>query len=106
MFIKTLFAFVSLVCLSPWSVADEPMRCGQWVVTSQATVEELVTKCGAPASKDVRTEDIYVPGAVAGRTHKIGVKTIERWTFDRGKQSFRMIATVIDGKLHSIDRAE
>ena len=85
--------------------ADESMRCGKWVVTSAVSVGELLAKCGEPASKEVSTRDLYGPGAQPGRTRKAGVSTTERWTFDRGSRSFRMIVTIVDGKVASIDRA-
>jgi hypothetical protein len=84
----------------------DSMRCGKWVVTSDVTVDELVNKCGEPASKDVSTRDIYGPGATAGRTRKVGVSTTEYWTFDRGSRAFRMIVTIVDGKVASIERAQ
>lgn len=87
-------------------VADESMRCGTWIVTSEATVAELVQKCGEPASKEVSTADVYAKGPQANQTRKVGVTTTERWTYDRGPQAFRMIATIVDGKLKSIDRAK
>ncbi len=82
------------------------MRCGTWIVTSEATVAELVQKCGEPASKEVSTADVYAKGPQANQTRKVGVTTTERWTYDRGPQAFRMIATIVDGKLNSIDRAK
>jgi len=89
----------------PAAQADESMRCGKWVVTSEVSVSELIAKCGAPASKEVSTQDLYGPGAQPGRTRKAGVSTTERWTYDRGSRSFRMIVTIVDGKVASIDRA-
>jgi hypothetical protein len=86
----------------------DSMRCGKWVVTSDVTIDELVSKCGEPASKQVSTRDIYGAGigATAGRTRKVGVSTTEYWTFDRGSRAFRMIVTIIDGKVASIERAQ
>ena len=97
-------ALIALAAL-PTAQADESMRCGKWVVTSAVSVGELLAKCGEPASKEVSTRDLYGPGAQPGRTRKAGVSTTERWTFDRGSRSFRMIVTIVDGKVASIDRA-
>jgi len=97
--------WLALAAIAP-AQADESMRCGKWVVSSDTSVGELLAKCGAPASKKVSTRDLYGPGAQPGRTRKVGVSTTERWTFDRGSQSFRMIVTIVDGKVASIARAE
>jgi len=101
----TLASLISLLAVPTMAHADS-MRCGKWVVTSDVTVSELVNKCGEPASKDVSTRDIYGPGAAAGRTRKVGVSTTEYWAFDRGSRAFRMIVTIVDGKVVSIERAQ
>lgn len=88
------------------AVADETMRCGSWIVTSSASQDELLKKCGAPTSKDVATQDVYAPNINNKGTRKIGVTTTERWTYDRGTRAFRMIAVIVDGKLKRIERAE
>jgi len=82
------------------------MRCGKWVVTSDVSVQELISKCGQPAAKDVSTRDIYASGAAPGRTRRVGVSTTEYWTYDRGSRAFRMIVTIVDGKINSIERAQ
>jgi hypothetical protein len=97
---------LSMLGLATPAVADESMRCGSWIVTSEATVEELINKCGEPATKDVSTADVYAAGPQPNRSRKVGVTTTERWTYDRGPQAFRMIVTIVDGKLKSIDRAK
>ena len=97
---------LSMLGLATPAVADASMRCGSWIVTSEATVEELINKCGEPATKDVSTADVYAAGPQPNRSRKVGVTTTERWTYDRGPQAFRMIVTIVDGKLKSIDRAK
>jgi len=104
-------ATVSLSLLGPLlamasAAHADSMRCGKWVVTSDVTVQELVSKCGEPAAKDVATRDIYGPGAAAGRTRKVGISTTEYWTYDRGSRAFRMIVTIVDGKVASIERGQ
>jgi hypothetical protein len=97
---------MGVVAIGSQARADESMRCGTWIVTSEATVQELTSKCGEPASKDISTADVYAAGPQPNRTRKVGVTTTERWTYDRGPQAFRMIVTIVDGKLKSIDRAQ
>jgi hypothetical protein len=86
--------------------ASETMRCGSWVVSADLSVQELLAKCGEPAHKEIKESDVYAR-AVAGRgTVPVGKTVTERWTYDRGSRAFRMVVTIMDGKLKSIDRAE
>ena len=39
---------------------SETIRCGSWLVDASVTVEELVRKCGEPASKRVEEQDVRV----------------------------------------------
>ena len=34
------------------------MRCGKWIIDSEVTVEDLVAKCGEPASKQIDTTEV------------------------------------------------
>jgi len=42
------------------SAHSETIRCGSWLVDASVTVEELVRKCGEPASKRVEEQDVRV----------------------------------------------
>jgi hypothetical protein len=49
---------VAVLCMLSISVrADEPMRCGSSLITSQDSLATLLVKCGEPAKKDSRVED-------------------------------------------------
>lgn len=85
--------------------AGETIRCGRWVVDESATVEELVQKCGEPASKRLVEEDIRVRNPDNTR-RTVGTTVTEYWTYDRGMQSFRILVTIVDGRIRSIERAE
>lgn len=82
------------------------MRCDKWVVNETASVSELVEKCGEPASKEVEKQDVLGRNATTRGTYKIGETVIERWLYRRGTQSLPMLVTIIDGKIHSIERAD
>lgn len=86
--------------------AAETFRCGQWIASPDMSVEELLEKCGAPTSKTVEVIDIYGPTVAGAGRVKRGTSTIEKWTYDRGSQSFAMVVTIVDGKLKSMERAE
>ena len=99
---------VILACLSLFSPAAfaESFRCGQWIASPDMSVEELVEKCGAPATKSVETIDVYGPAVSGAGRVKRGTSTIETWTYDRGSQSFAMVVTIVDGKIKSMVRGE
>jgi hypothetical protein len=95
---------IAMVLAASAAPASETMRCGKWVIDDETTLEELIAKCGAPASKAVTEADVYAHGP-KGRI-AVGKSVTERWTYDRGSRSFRMVVTIVDGKLKSIDKAE
>lgn len=84
--------------------ADEPFRCGKWVVTSEQTLGEIISKCGEPASRTSRTEDVRVRNRNNGRMLKAGQTTVETLTWDRGPRAAAMVVTVVDGTIKSIER--
>lgn len=84
--------------------AAESMRCGQSLVNETTSIAELLQKCGEPQQKSSTTEDVYATNA-AGHRYKTGAtSTRERWTYDRGPQAFRMVVTIVDGAVKSIER--
>jgi hypothetical protein len=87
------------------SASAETFRCGQWIASKDMSVEELLEKCGEPTTRSVRQEDIYARAAGGGQ-NRIGVATIETWTYDRGSQSFDMVVTIVDGKIKSMERGD
>lgn len=84
----------------------ETIRCGSWVIDESATVEELVRKCGEPASKRLEEQDVRVrsPNDGASNTRKIGTTVTEFWTYDRGSQASPVLVTIMDGKIRAIER--
>jgi len=83
--------------------ADEPFRCGKWVITSSMSVQELSTKCGAPTAHESTTKDVQVRN-LNGFMRKVGETVTETWTYDRGPSAPPMVVTIVDGKIKSIDR--
>jgi|SRR3954471_8984416 hypothetical protein len=84
--------------------ADENFRCGNWIASSDMTVQELVQKCGEPTSRKTETQDVTTRNRDSGLMVKVGETQIETWTYDRGSQSKPMVVTIIDGRIKSIDR--
>lgn len=104
---KTRYRHLALAAalLMALPAAAETFRCGQWIASRDMSVAELLEKCGEPTTKSIRYEDIYAK-AVDGGTNRVGVSTIETWTYDRGSQSFAMVVTIIDGKIKSMERGD
>ena len=64
--------------LMPLATSAETFRCGQWIASKDMSVEELLEKCGEPATKSVRYEDNYAKSA-GGGPHRVGTSTIATW---------------------------
>ncbi len=84
------------VCL-----AGEQFRCGQWVVSQDIEVVELLKKCGEPTRKTSSSADVWIRTG-DGHMMRGGVTITEVWTYDRGSRAFPMIVTIIDGKIDSM----
>ena len=89
---------------SPWAAMADSMRCGKWVVNEGATPAELLDKCGPPQQQETTTEDSFGRNP-AGFRMKTGTSTTERWYYERGSRAFRMMVTIVDGKVRNIERA-
>ena len=69
-------------------------------------MRELLEACGEPTARTVEVVDVYGPNVQGTGSVKRGTSTIEKWTYDRGSQSFDMVVTIVDGDITSIKRAE
>ena len=67
-------------------------------------VGDLLAKCGEPASRERRVEDVLSRNANTGLMYKSGEMVIETWTYDRGTTAPPMVVTIIDGRIQRIDR--
>jgi len=102
---KTSLAIATALLMLPLAAsADENFRCGNWIASSDMTVDELVQKCGEPTTRTSRTEDVLVRNRDNGLMLKSGETLIETWTYDRGSQAAPMVVTIVDGRIKSIDR--
>jgi hypothetical protein len=96
-------ALMALIAAVP-ALADS-FRCGQRIATEEMTVEELLEACGEPSDKKVEVVDVSGPNVHGAGNVKRGTTTIEKWTYDRGSQSFDMVVMIVDGKIQGIERA-
>lgn len=97
-------ATAAILVGTPWMACAESMRCGKWVVNEEATLAEIMEKCGAPLQREQRTEDVFARNALGNRS-KVGTTTIEHWYYQQGTGSLRMRVTIVDGEIKSIERA-
>jgi hypothetical protein len=82
------------------------MRCGKWVVSEAVTVDELLSKCGQPKSREVTRDDVYMTN-VNGRRVKTGDVTVtERWIYQASASALPMAVTIMDGKIVSLTRTD
>jgi hypothetical protein len=100
--VKTLIALIALT--ASMATHAETFRCGQWIVSSDLTPAEVVTRCGEPASRDSRTEDVRVRNRNNGLMVKVGETTTETWVYARGTQAPPMVITIVDGRIKTIER--
>jgi hypothetical protein len=100
---NAIVGLLSLI-LAEGAHADS-MRCGSFVVNETIAVAELLEKCGEPASKEVKTEDVIARNP-DGFTRKVGTKTIERWIYQRSNRALPMAVTIVDGKVIGLERAD
>jgi len=102
---KTSLALAASLLTLPFAVsADETFRCGNWIASSEMSVDELVQKCGEPTSRTSEIRDVLVRNRNNGLMIKTGETQLETWTYDRGTQSAPMVVTIVDGDIKSIER--
>jgi len=84
--------------------ADETFRCGNWIVSSDLAVDDLLKKCGEPTTRKTETQDVMSRNRNYDLLVKTGETIIETWTYNRGTQAKPMVVTIVDGKIKSIER--
>ncbi|HEX6636985.1 MAG TPA: DUF2845 domain-containing protein [Steroidobacteraceae bacterium] len=100
-----LLAIVMLLTASCVGTAHaDNFRCGKWIASPDLSVAELLAKCGEPASRESRTEDVMSRNFNTGLMYKSGEQTVEIWTYDRGANAPPMIVTIVEGRIKSIER--
>jgi Protein of unknown function (DUF2845) len=104
---KIMATLAVVLALTPLQAsADENFRCGKWIVTSDMTVSELSSKCGAPTAQESTTQDVLVRNRNNGLMRRVGETLVETWTYDRGNHAAAMVVTIVDGKIKSLDRKQ
>jgi hypothetical protein len=85
--------------------ADDHFRCGNYIASSDMSVQELLAKCGPPKSRTRSAEDVMVRNRNTGLMQKAGQTITETWIYDRGSNP-PMVITIVDGRIRSIQRGQ
>jgi hypothetical protein len=93
---------VLATCLGAGVARADSLVCKQGqVVRPGISAEELLEKCGKPASAESKTEDLRTLNPM-GNSVKVGEVYSEIWRYDRGSQKPAAIVLVTEGKVMSI----
>jgi hypothetical protein len=91
------------VLLAARAQADN-FRCGKWIASADMAVSELLARCGEPASRATRVEEVMSRNFNTGLMYKSGEQTVETWIYDRGSGAQPMVVTIVDGRITSVER--
>jgi hypothetical protein len=101
---KAPLALAAALLMLPLAASAETFRCGNWIASSDMSVDDLLKKCGEPTTRTSKTEDVLVRNRDNGLMLKAGETLIETWTYDRGSQAAPMVVIIVDGRIKSIER--
>ncbi|HZF15508.1 MAG TPA: DUF2845 domain-containing protein [Steroidobacteraceae bacterium] len=99
---RTLFLTLAFV-VSTGARADESFRCGQWIITAELSVSEILGKCGEPASKT--SEEVEVRGKVGTGSVSRGTSIVEKWTYVLSSGAHYQV-TIVDGDVQKLARVK
>lgn len=97
---------MALLAAASAPASADSMRCGKWVVNESVTVDELVSKCGQPRSKDITKDDVYATNMNGMRVKTDRVTVTERWIYQPSRRSLPMVVVIVDGRIVSLTRAD
>jgi hypothetical protein len=98
--------YVTIATLIGGTAHADFMRCGGSLVDETTSVADLLTKCGEPKSKEMKSEDVIARNPDTGFMRKIGTKMTERWVYQQSNSSLPMAVTIVDGKVTRVERAD
>jgi hypothetical protein len=96
-------AFLLTPLVMVWTVAGaDTLRCRSKLVEAGATISQVLAACGAPDSRELRSEPVHArtPG---GGTRIIGTAQKEIWRYERGRRQFPAILTFEEGVLKKLE---
>lgn len=97
-------ALLALILAMPAAAfAGESFRCGQWIITDELSVSELVAKCGEPKLK--RSEEVEIRAKVGSGSVSRGTSLIEYWTYVLSSGAHYEVK-IVDGDIQNIGRVK
>jgi hypothetical protein len=97
---RSALAFMLFGLIAAFPAAAGTMRCNDKVVSLGETKAEVVMKCGEPASRDSRQEEVFEGAEGAGA--KITTVIVDDWTYDFGPDSPLRFLTFRNNRLVGI----
>lgn len=96
---------LSSVQTGPHGFLRPAERCKPFTVTEGLSTLELLAQCGEPALIERRIAEHSYRLGVIGPFYPAGT-AVEDWIYDFGSNSFRRIATVIDGRVLRVENTK
>ena len=100
----------ALAAASP-ARAEDSLRCDGGIVSIGDSKLDLLGKCGPPTLRDSHRDERVVARATSsgeGPERHVGsrrvVRTVERWTYDHGRNRFSNTVTLVLGKVTAVER--
>ncbi len=98
--LKSAWIAVVLMFFFAVTVNAATMRCNGMVVSLGETKAEVAVKCGEPASRDSREEEVI--DRSDGSAIRIATVTVEDWTYDFGPDSLIRVLIFRNNRLEDI----
>jgi hypothetical protein len=80
----------------------ETLRCGSSLISTGASQDYVLQKCGQPASKMELSEPVMARRP-NGTTYQVGMATKEIWRYDRSPGKFPAVMTFEEGVLKKLE---
>lgn len=103
---RDIFLCLAIAAAASEVASADSMRCGKWVVNESVTLDELLSKCGQPVSREVTKDDIYITSVNGMRVKTGNVTVTERWIYQPTPGKLPMAVVIVDGKIVSLTRAD
>jgi hypothetical protein len=98
---------VAAVAFPTLAGAEDSFRCSGGIVSIGDLKVDLLGKCGEPTMREtVRSEEVSISreGPAPSRKSVRETATVERWTYDFGRNQFIEVVTLEGGRIRSINR--
>jgi hypothetical protein len=98
-------AIAALGTVTPGVSPADTVRCGNLLVSEQSSIAEIVSRCGAPNSKEASEVQPTIRNKNGSVVRLPPVRT-EVWTYKRANGAFPMRVTIVDGKVKTVEIAK